>query len=1559
MDKNLKGIEDENSIYNDSNFVNLSEEELSDVDSDKNDLKSTIIYFIISCSEDYCFRRKYLEIITDNIIKKKIKKIKKSHRIQDRKIYLFKIKFYLKEDESKVTFYIKLNYLDKSLITESPFTVNKFQQLYIYNEKYKYEHWYIVKEKRIDDFVNNKYKLSNLQKFLVFKNFLPFNQLPFLLLDTAEIINKTKVFDFEFGLVYLMSLTEKQNSFSELSWGLKDMFRSIFLNLKNKKKIIIRKYNNIEYRKVINIIENYDIGVGDKEFLLYYYLFILLYHQYHGSNNFNEFFKKMPLKTQAFKFIAKHKGNFSKLKASNLQFIFERVNKNKVSFDDILSISSDYNESLKFICMNKDYIFSEQSKSIKFNEFPPPDEHIDIKVFIQYIEILRELQVDKNELLKQFSQLIQKLNMKSYKKLISLREITENYKDISFSTRIIRDLRVAIHNTGKYFIENDKLDPIDIIKYIQEDGKLFSKDYENKEDFALLIGHIDMDRLDDAFLNIFIGNHFDYEDLFKNNYEKFLDSLTQCAKTFVHLYMLTVLFNIYNQPYPGHMIIAELIETLMNNTLDRKELTITQLSQIIGSLFKLVSDNENIYLNELIEATNLNFSENEVDIIFIYILNQYGKEFNQYAIDELVKTIKNISNDDVIAYLNQFENKEIKASFLKKINDRVVKEDEIISEDVSDNLKLLIQLFYMGYFNESEDLYKDIRYINDTRLTLYQLIEKLGTFNFSMEYLTIMYRLNNVKINEDGTMLKHRCFIMTLGNSFIMDELYSILMDKIDACLDTFGKVEEIIQIFSFYFAEEWDNIIQYYRSVREKMIELPINKFPDPNQIKYFDKFYTEAHEINKMKDSKFFLEIYQKNKYEEEMNEFKSNEVGVAVQKENVNKNRNSTLFFKTKEKFLNLKNLFNINTEKLVDLVLLEEVISHMGQEEMIKEINFVMEIFDIHKLPSINQIYKKLNLLKERRKNIDFLRKVILLFKDFHIKYNRIQKRFENAIELLENSPSLSQLFRVDSILKRLNLNILNSSSSVNANAQAVIHKMYNKPELMKFILDKTINDIHQMGEFIDESEDVFIVLSDIDQLESCMSFIQELRRMCPRESEDEVKFLNTFIDLTNSSNFKDIGINFENSSGKYNDFYDLYTYHLNSNELNKVHIKKIYQSSKFNIELLYPEYKCSVSYMNSKKLITKEFDEVLDLRDIALLRKKDQRKGEKIKNKEVKVKEEEDDNYIRICDVFARIVTDIQEILILLDSVTSKGYYKEINYRIVIVNGQAYGYSYDNNSLLVSHGNSKSLKEIIKELHDIKKMQDENVQFIYLSDSITRMIYGRQFYYIYRKIFSNKINENSSSSLKLIIDNVFKNILKYITNNFNLNEQIEVIRNQEEDSPLIQMYHDVSNYLNELFRINFIDLKEIYKSAHLLDETKKGICSYVCPLKDIEKNAINCSFSLTGNFPIAQTVLYCNSGITEEEIISFVYKSILCRESVLFILIKPENLRIERKNLLIDLLKKLYSTHPRRMKSSLLFIYSEENRMKEIITEIEKLPYHKYFDFKIDDNTNENNKNKNK
>jgi len=1526
-----------------------------DDDSDVNDLKSTVIHLIISCSKDYTFKKSNLEIVSitrneEIKIKRKIKKLVRINFFKGKNVYLLKIKLYFDEEEEEevtnINFNIKLKYLGVSLITISSFNVKKYDQIFIYNEKYKYEQWHISRVEKVDDFVNQKYKLSNFQKFEIFHRYLQENQLTFLLIGTYEAINSSKKLDFEFVLTYFTTLINGKEIFSDLSGNSQYFFKSIFLNFGNKKKIIIKNYNN-KFNGIMRIIKNFKIDITDKNFTLYFYLFLLIYYQFNSrKDNFNGIFEKIPLKYEAFDFIKNHRKCFPKLNYSNLQLILKyNCNREDFSFNDIISLSTDFNECIKFCCKSDEFIISQKPK-IKIDDFPLPDENTDMELLEQFVIMVKIIKGDMGIVRLRILYLIDRLNNKNYKKLVLLKNIVEKHKqDIPLSNQIFEKLRPVFHYTGKYLIENNELNNLEIITFIQEDGLNYSSDYKDQPEYARLIKYIDFNKVDQQFYKRYVDDRFNYEVLFgKNNYYIFLESLIQCAKKYEHLYLLYHILPFQSNSDIVHFVIIKLIEVLSDNRLERNQLSIMDISKIIQPLFKLIYRNHYVCLGELIEAIKNNFSGKEVDELFIIMLKR--EKFDVYMINVIINNIKLISNIDVVEYLKIFyDNISIQISFLEKLNERVLNEDEVISRELSDNLVLLKELVIMNFFDVNT--FDNVYYIKKTRENSKLFINKLHNFDFSIHKLEIMDQLRYSQITERETSLHYRIKIISLGNENITNNIYYRLIEKIKNCKDIFKKIEEIIQTFSYYFPEEYKEIIQYYCRVRERILELLVKQFPEPAQLKQFDELYREAHQITKFKTSRFFIEIYRILKFRnEEVDDSIFNRMMEAGGDLFNHKYGDRIIFKQAKEKFENLKCMFLYINGNLIDLELLEEVLINMNDEEIIKEIYILKDIFEIKdSYISVDHLFERLKLLSHKEERIDVLNKILLLLRDFHIKNGTIQIQLNNFIKLLKDKPTLDGISYVDTQLKQLNLSILNTEAN---NAIAVIDSMYRKSELMKFILNKRIEDIRQMSEFIDDTENVFIILSDIDQLESCMSFIQVLNK---EDKQDEKKFLDTFIELINKPMYRDIGIKFENSSGKYNDFYELYTYHLDSNELNKAHIKSIYFNSVFELKYVNPQYQCSVFYYNNKKLIKNGFDEMLDFRDIALLRKKDQN-----------TKHEKERSYINICNIFIQIISNIQEIIDLLNGICCKGYFRELNYTISVTNGKAVGYIQNTNSLSMASSTSlinsqqhndsneknQTLDEIITELKSIIKSQDSEVKFIYNSSPLVRMLYGKQFSYLYNTIIDVS-NLKTLQMSRVLMNRKLLNLIKYITNNTYKKHGIigRIINN----SPLKQMFEDISLYLDSLFILNSLDLRNVYRKAFLLDISRNGFYSYSCSKDSIEINTIYCSIDLTGNYPIAQTVLYCNKLTSEEEIISFLYRCLYCEDSILFIIIKPDYLCAERKNMLIELIKELYNE--KLMKSCLLFIYSEENKSKEIITEIVKLPNHKYFDFKAEGNINDN------
>jgi len=1515
--------------------------------NNRTDLQNTTVSFIISCSKKSSFndninvlfkinKDNNIDVLNFEIIDatKFLSQNYNSKNSQHKKnIFIYKANLNLTNNTEKFKIIIQNN-KDK-LISNSTFEIEKYQYLFIFNQSFdfynksnqiiknfkKIKNYFNNKPNIIFDIINRDYIIPDEVKFNIYKNYLINNDMTtlmeFLLEKSKDCIINTDKIDINIILNYISTLIDKEYGISNLN----NFLEPIIINLFEKEDIYFNEMkNNDYYSELMKILKNCEITDFNDISLTGYYLLLLIGDQKcNNENEFSETFNKIPLKQNAIEFILKHKKIFQNLHLLNLQTLFENADKTKTSFNDVLSHASTYNDYIEFFCLNEDYILS-QNPNIKFKNGPELDETTDISLFIKFLEILSKMTLSKNDLkaIKDiFISYIDILRGKDYNKLLTLREVFKNLSNFPISEEIIKKINYTIHSTGKLFIKDGKLNNLEIISFIQEDAKYYWKDYEKKPDYASLIGYIDLENIDDEFCSKFIGdinNNYNYEKLFKKQYKNFLDELINKAESMKHLKSLFKIFNIENEKTKVNDQIIKNILDLFNNKNLEKNIPFDEVKLVIYQLFMLVSKSTNTaqYLKSLINAIKKNFSEEEINDMFIYICNIKDNKLSRLIIGKLIENFNiDVSNDYIVNILDTLEDINIKMKFIGNLKNRVIKEEDIFNIKYSENMKLLIELIERGYFKINDKKFKNIPYIKKTNTIIMNNRKKLEEFQISMDQMKIMNHLLHETNDAYRNNLKKRFTILTLGDStktYIIESLYNKIEKKIKECMNIFGKIDNIISIFQYYYPNEKKMIIDIYERIREDIMKKPIKDFPRHDQLYDFDKLCKEIDELSQLRNSKFFSEIYKNikdNRFESSM----------------ANESNEHFLVKETKEKFDKLKNLFDEENENKIDLVFLEEILSSINNNEIRKEINTLIVIFEMDKnnLPqSITKIENKLKFFKERKTNINKFEKILLFLRDFNLKEKDIQIKLYELTEILKNNLTFKEIIFIHEELNKLDINVL-KKDKFNSNALSLIIKMYEKPELINFIDGKEISDIHQMCEFIDDSEDFYLTLGDIGQLETCMSFIQELRKESSKW-KSETEFLDAFIKITKlESNYKDITDKFENSYRKFNDIKVLYNNHLNPSELNKVHIKRIFESSEFHLKFEKQDYQCRAHYRNNNRNVVKKFDDILELREVALLRKKDQKEKE----------------YFQICDRFANIINNIQKILYSLNTISSQGYFEEIEYIINIHKGEAFVYKEN------SDQKPKKLNEIIEELKNIQILQNNEIKSIYFTNPIIRMIYGRQFNYIYN--YMKAIDNN------IPLSNNLKNIFNYITNNNckSMPTYIDIKENSE--TPLKQMLIDVCNFLTKLYDINFIKLNQIYEKALLLNNiNKKGIYSHYCRNEDIEKNAIHCSLKLTGNYPLAQTVLYCNNDTSKEEITSFIYRSIKCDQNVLFILIKPEILNIDKKELLIKLLNELYASEPKKMKSCLLFIYSEEKKTNEIITEFENLPNHKYYDF------NENN-----
>ena len=77
---------------------------------------------------------------------------------------------------------------------------------------------------------------------------------------------------------------------------------------------------------------------------------------------------------------------------------------------------------------------------------------------------------------------------------------------------------------------------------------------------------------------------------------------------------------------------------------------------------------------------------------------------------------------------------------------------------------------------------------------------------------------------------------------------------------------------------------------------------------------------------------------------------------------------------------------------------------------------------------------------------------------------------------------------------------------------------------------------------------------------------------------------------------------------------------------------------------------------------------------------------------------------------------------------------------------------------------------------------------------------------------------------------------------------------------------------------------------------------------------------------------CNETTSLEEITAFLYRAILCNRQIFFTILYSENLDIEPKDHMLEIISKIYK--PKQMKSCLAFIFT--NRDCDIYNQISNL-----------------------
>ena len=310
------------------------------------------------------------------------------------------------------------------------------------------------------------------------------------------------------------------------------------------------------------------------------------------------------------------------------------------------------------------------------------------------------------------------------------------------------------------------------------------------------------------------------------------------------------------------------------------------------------------------------------------------------------------------------------------------------------------------------------------------------------------------------------------------------------------------------------------------------------------------------------------------------------------------------------------------------------------------------------------------------------------------------------------------------------------------------------------------------------------------------------------------------------------------------------------------------------------------------------------------------KDEKLKEKHSKLK------------YFYNLVDKIGKIKTYVDSLRNKG--SQINLLIEI----HFSYNKDKKKGIFYLGdteydikNEKSFDKIIKYLQDISDYYDKLISKEYKEDEYIRFVYGKQLFYIIEYLKGNN-NDNS-------FEYYFLN--KEPNDSFNKKVFIKNTDNSVKDYDIFfkNVLQSISTYIQSYFNHYYDSLEKFYNSYKVINN-EKGFYYNDSEDCSIEERILDFFLEYINEYPISQNVLLINHDTSNEEIESFLYRSILCEYHTLFTIginnldSSQEDFILKKNKELINYIKKRdnpkdknYSKIIPNIKSCIVFIYKKE------------------------------------
>ena len=903
-------------------------------------------------------------------------------------------------------------------------------------------------------------------------------------------------------------------------------------------------------------------------------------------------------------------------------------------------------------------------------------------------------------------------------------------------------------------------------------------------------------------------------------------------------------------------------------------------------------------------------------------------------------------------FVNYVEDKQIKVEHFYKDNNEI------------NELFLIFRLLSKVVESKKNSNIQQINFFRNSNNAFNQFIQSINdkTINYNeLEELNSLIENKNQSFTQKILFFKYEHYKLKKLYNYIKETYlyYKKVINKLKECLEYLenfpseedSKKKRIIDKKIMYSGQE---LKKFENSINEK------------DFLKALDKLSKRANKYNKMKKlklSNIFLDelenrVDKEDKkliyFENEINQFKK-----LLSIETINEiDKNIFLkflsLFRDENELIseihNLKSYFNFNE----DTSIIEQYLSfELKKYKISQTLESIIEIVDQFNLDK-TEFFNKITNLKE---------KIIKLEEKNKENYSKNEEELYIAFdaEILERK--ISKINEYISDFENFEINLKLKIYPIDIISFITIK--FHENSLLKFLFNLTINNLRDITDSLAGSSLNFKDIDNYQMIKNIINVLKENNGFIEKENEEEIA-----LDLKERKpKLKDIEfleslprIIEDNLYGKTIEEFKTILENCAKNQpklLILFNYKKGFESSKEDIRAIINEsvfeisfdensnssenkYNCNCIY--KKRTKQKTLKELIDLQQLASLSQS---------------KEENDEN--KNLNKFIDIIEDIKDIIKLIGKISYKGFPQEFYYSIIVNKGKAIF-----EDMKIQQNTIESRKDELKKfLKNINKFQKE----AYKNKKFIKFFYGKQIAK-FDKYLRNKreksSNENEVSNLICYIigrkyekepnflykTSVSSSFLKkkiyekgngadrYLSEFNNMfNKAKNAAQLNELDNLMREMYENVENYLNEVILLNKIKEEDMYKNSiiknkNYTSEMKKGFFIINCINNNIYKQILKFYHCLVGNDPPRYSVLLCNEETTLEEIVSYIYLSAFCPYYSLFLIVKPDKLKIDIIYEVVNIIEKL-NEDKKDIKSYILFLFDDIGK-SEIGNELLKI-----------------------